>query len=122
MQNNPANSDLFAGLFFFGHHNLALDLNDLGRVPYGMRTTDLEVRAVHQNVMAIDHAPFVTRRRGGQMILVVVDSFGAIPVFVLDDGASLPFLMFNVCVVVVMVLGLGNWGNAREACGKNCKR
>jgi hypothetical protein len=40
------------------------------------------------------------------MILVVIDLFSAIPVFVPDDCASLPFLVLDVRMVVVMVLGL----------------
>jgi hypothetical protein len=47
------------------------------------------------------------------MILPVIDNLSALPVFMPDHGAFLPFFMLDVCVVVVMVLGNGD--GAREA-------
>src|ERR1700722_5643363 len=81
---------------------------------------NLEVGTVHENVVAINHAPLVTARRGAQVILVVIDLIGAIPVFVLDDGTFVPFLVFDVGVVVVMVLGDGD--AAHQAGGEDRKR
>ena len=49
--------------------------------------------------------------------MVVIDLIGALPVFVLDHCASLPFLVLDIRVVVVMVLGKGD--AAHKACGKN---
>ena len=68
---------------------------------------NLEVGSVDENVVSVNHAPFITAWRGAQVILVVIDLIGAIPVFVLDDGTFVPFLVFDVAVVVMMVLGNG---------------
>ena len=68
---------------------------------------DLERRAVRENIVAINHAPFVTLWRGAQVILVVIDFIATIPVLVLDGCAFPPFLVLYVRVVVVIVLGKG---------------
>ena len=78
---------------------------------------DLEGRAVGENVMAVHYTPFVTPGRGAEVILAVIDSIAAIPVFVSDGCISLPFLVLDVRVVVVMVLGKD--GAAHKACGKD---
>src|ERR1700729_2232358 len=84
-------------------------------------SADRERRGVYENVLAIDKTPFVTPRRGTQLlVLVVVDLFAAIPVFVLDGCTFLPFLVLNVGVVVGVILGKGETA-ARKACGKDCK-
>ena len=82
---------------------------------------NLEVGSVDENIVAVNHAPFITAWRGAQMILVVIDFVGAIPVLVLDGCALVPFLVFNVGVVVVMVLGNGYGCAAHKACGKDCE-
>ena len=81
---------------------------------------NLEGRSVGENVTTVHHAPFVAPWRGGEVILVIIDFIAAIPVFVLDGGASLPFLVFDVGVVVVMVLGKGD--DAHKACGEDRER
>jgi hypothetical protein len=90
----------------------------------GLRNADgganLEGRDVGENVVAVNHAPFVTAWRGAQMILVVIDFVAAIPVVLLDGRALVPFLVFDVSVIVVMVLGQGD--AAHKACGKDCER
>ena len=83
---------------------------------------NLEVGSVDENVVAVNHAPFITAWRGAQVILVVIDFVGAIPVFVLDDDAPMPFFVFDVGVVVVMVLGNGYGCAAHKACGKDRER
>jgi hypothetical protein len=67
-----------------------------GALWYVDNGANLEGRTISENVMAVHHTPFVTPRRGAQVILAVVDFIGAIPVFVLDGGASLPFLVLDV--------------------------
>src|SRR5579863_6895845 len=83
---------------------------------------DLEVGGVGEYVVAIDHAPFVSTWRRGEMILVVIRLFAAVPVFVLDGSAFSPFLVLDIGVVVVavlvMVLGKGN--TAHKSCGEDC--
>ena len=88
-----------------------------GALRYADDGADLERRAVRENIATVNHAPFVTPWRGGQVILVVVDFITAIPIFVSDGLAPLPFLVFDVGVVVVMVLGKGD--AAHEACRKD---
>jgi hypothetical protein len=80
----------------------------------------LIVGAVGENVVAIHHAPFVAVWRGGQVILVVVDFVAATPIFLLNGCAFLPFLVLDVRVVVVLVLGKGD--AARETCRKDRER
>jgi hypothetical protein len=82
---------------------------------------DLERRAVRENVVAVDHAPFITPWRGTQMRLVVIDPVAAIPVFVVDDRASLPFSMLDVSVVVAMVPVLGDGDAPHKSGGKDRK-
>src|ERR1035441_8793668 len=103
-----------------------------GALVYADDGADLERRDVHENVVAVNHTPFVTSWRGAQVILVVVGhSITAIPVFVLDGCASPPFLVFDisvvimtvlVLVVVMTVLILGNGDTAHETCGKDRER
>ena len=86
---------------------------------------NLEVGRVDENVVAVNHAPFVTAWRGAQVILVVIDLVAAIPIFVLDDGTLVPFLVFDVRVVVTMVLivmVLGEGDAAHQAGGEDRKR
>ena len=80
---------------------------------------DLVRRAVRENVMAINCTPFVTPRWCAQMVLVVIDFIAAIPVLVSDGCAFLPFFMFDVRVIIVVVLGNSN---ATQKTGrKDCK-
>ena len=44
---------------------------------HGMDERDLERRGHYENVVAIDHTPFVTREGALRMVLVVIDSFSA---------------------------------------------
>lgn len=102
-----------------------------GGLPYADEGADLERRDVHENVVAIEHAPFVTPWRGAQVILAVIDFIAAIPVFVSDGCALPPFLVLDVSVVVVMVpiLGvvvmvpvLGKGDTSHKTCGEDRER
>ena len=74
-----------------------------GGLRYADDGADLERPDVRQNVVAIDHTPFVTAWRGAEVILAVVDSIAAIPVLVLEARTFPPIPVFDVTVVVVMV-------------------
>jgi hypothetical protein len=74
-------------------------------------SANLEGRAVGENVVAIHPTPFLTPWRGAEVTLAVIDFIAAIPVFVFDWCTFLPFLMLDVLVVVVMVLGKGDAGH-----------
>jgi hypothetical protein len=87
---------------------------------YADNGADLERRDVHENVVAINHAPLVTVWRGTQVILGLVDFITAIPVLLLDGYAFPPFLVLDVSVVVMMVLGSGH--ATHETCGKDRER
>ena len=91
-----------------------------GALRYADDGTNLGRRAVGEDVVAVHHTPFVTSWRGGEMILAVIDLIAAIPVFVFDWSTFLPFLVLDVCVVVVMVLGKGD--AARKTCGEDRER
>lgn len=54
------------------------------------------------------------------MILVIINFIAAVPVFMSDRSTFLPFLMLDVCVIVVMVLRKG--AAAHKACGEDCER
>ena len=130
----PKNPDLGTQSFVVG--------KDYEKQPGGLRYADdhaeLERGAVGENVIAVNHTPFVTPWRGVQVILAVVDSIAAIPVFVLEARAFPPILVFDVTVVVVMapVLGvvvmvpvlavvvivLGKGDTAHKTCGKERER
>ena len=81
---------------------------------------DFEVRAVRENIVAINPAPFVTPWRGVQVIVAVVDSIAAIPVLVLHTFTFLPFLVLDIRVVVVMVLGKGDTAQRIESANTLC--
>ena len=87
---------------------------------YAHNRANPERRTVGENVVAVYRTPFVTPWRGAQVILVVIDLVGAIPVFVLNDGTLVQFLVLDVGVVVVMVLGDGD--AAHQAGGEDRKR
>jgi hypothetical protein len=54
------------------------------------------------------------------MVLMVIDSFTAIPVFVPDGSAFLPFFVFNVRVVVVVILGEGSATHKARRKNREC--
>jgi len=70
-------------------------------------SANLVRRTICEDVVAVHHTPFVTSRRSAEMIVVVINAFAAIPVSLFDWNTFLPFLVLNVCMVVVMVLGKG---------------
>src|ERR1700691_2997287 len=92
------------------------------RLRYADDGADRERGAVYENVVAVNHAPFVSAWRGAQVILAVVDFIGAVPVFVFDDCASLPIFVFDVRVIVVMVLILGHGDTPDKTCGSDTSR
>jgi hypothetical protein len=81
---------------------------------------DLVRRAISENVVAINRTPFVTPWWCAQMVLVVIDFIATIPVFVFDGCTFLPFFVFDVRVVVLMVVGEGD--ATHKARRKDCER
>jgi hypothetical protein len=57
---------------------------------------DLKRRAIRENVLAINHTPFVTPWWCAQMVVVVIDFIAAIPVFVFDGYTFFPFFVLDV--------------------------
>jgi hypothetical protein len=88
-----------------------------GALPYADDGANLERRAVGENVIPVHHSPFLTPWWGAVVILAVIDSIASIPVIVFDWCTFLPFLVLDVCVIVVMILGKGN--AAHKVCGKD---
>ena len=73
-------------------------------------SVNLVVRTIHQDVIAIDQAPFMAARGSVEVVLLVIYVLAAIPIFVLDAAALLPIIVLHVLVVVsivvVMLLGI----------------
>ena len=57
-----------------------------------------------ENVVAVDFAPFITAGRGTEVVLVIVDVLGALPVLMTHCGAFFPFLVVNILVVIAAVI------------------
>jgi hypothetical protein len=91
-----------------------------GALRYADDSANLKRRAVGEDIVTVHRTPLVTPWRGAEMTLAVIDFIAAIPVFVFDWSTFLPFLVLDVCMVVVMVLGKGD--AAHKASGKNRER
>jgi hypothetical protein len=71
---------------------------------------NLVVRTIHQDIIAIDQAPFVTPWWSVEVVLLVIYLLAAIPILLLDAATLLPIVVLYVFVVVsivvVMLLGI----------------
>ena len=89
---------------------------------------NLEISNVHHDVVAVNHPPLVSAWWRSQMVLAVVDMFAAVPVFMPDVLASLPFLVLDivmvipVVVVVVLIVVLRISRSANETCRQEGER
>jgi 2-polyprenyl-6-methoxyphenol hydroxylase-like FAD-dependent oxidoreductase len=56
-----------------------------------------------ENIVTVDHSPFIAVRRRAQMVLGVVNVLASLPILIVDLGAFLPVVVAYVLMVVVVV-------------------
>jgi hypothetical protein len=89
---------------------------------------NLEIANIDEDVIAVDQPPLISAGRRIQMVLMVIDAFAAVPVFVPDVLPSLPFLVLyivmiiSVFIVIVMFLGIGAGRTGKKAGRQECDR